>query len=57
MYQPTLIAYYDSLRSLNKGYVAGLYGEIYDVRRMDGETFVSLSANFPVLTQFQARIS
>ena len=50
------IARYDHLRSLNKGYVAGIFGETYDVRRIDANTNNSIMLNTPAISLFQARI-
>jgi hypothetical protein len=52
----TQIARFDSLRSINKGYVAKLFGETYDVRRVDASTNDWIMNNTPVYSLFQARI-
>ena len=52
----TQIARYDALRSLDKGYIASIYGETYDVRRIDANTNVSVMFNTPVYSLYQARI-
>jgi hypothetical protein len=51
-----ILAYYDALRSVDKGYVADLYGERYDVRRLDIQTDTAILANFPVINEFRSRI-
>jgi hypothetical protein len=52
----TQIAYFDALRSINKGYIANIYGETYDVRRLDPNTNDSIMLNTPVISLYQARI-
>jgi len=52
----TQIARYDALRTLNKAYVANIYGESYDVRRLDPNTNGSLANNSPIINLLQGRI-